>query len=547
MIKCCGTILAAAIAVQTAKAVCVVGDANAETTISPSNTIIKMTKSSTLTVTEPGEIEILLVGGGGGGGENWINGGKTYYGGGGGAGGVIHKMAFQVSAGEWEVSIGAGGAVGANGGKTMAFGMTAWGGGRGAKGAGIYEALSGASGGGGARYYYNDQADGRNGYKGAPAKSEYINDYFNLGNAGSNAANEERLSGHGGGAGGAAKWNAPGAAYHCSITGADVAYAGGGGGYAWNVITGVGGGKNSYGGGGNMNDIGGGGVVIVRFTRDVSKETVFEDATGGTVTTCRVGDERYRVHTFSQSGQFTIPHHGHVEVLVVGGGGGSGGGAWPYLGGGGGAGGVVHTSELFITNGVYDIVIGTGGAVGTSGGATTAFGITAWGGGHGATRDGANAASGASGGGGACCQWWNDGLSNSRGAEANIAYTNAPYCNLGHAGSAAPYKEENSSGAGGGAGGPAGAGTPDKNNGSHLAHPGIAYICSITGTDVAYAGGGGGCAYGVLKTTPGGGMNSYGGGGNSIGSSGKPSEPGGSGVVIIRYQMPKHGMAVVVR
>lgn len=547
MIKCCGTILAATIAVQTAKAVCVVGDANAETTISPSNTIIKMTKNGTLTVTEPGEIEILLVGGGGGGGENWINGGKTYYGGGGGAGGVIHKMAFQVSAGEWEVIIGAGGAVGVNGGKTMAFGMTAWGGGRGAKGAGIYEALSGASGGGGARYYYNDQADGRNGYKGAPAKSEYINDYFNLGNAGSNAANEERLSGHGGGAGGAAKWDAPGSAYHCSITGADVAYAGGGGGYAWNVITGVGGGKNSYGGGGNMNDIGGGGVVIVRFTRDVSKETVFEDATGGMVTTCRVGDERYRVHTFSQSGQFTIPCHGHVEVLVVGGGGGSGGGAWPYLGGGGGAGGVVHKSELFITNGVYDIVIGTGGAVGTSGGATTAFGITAYGGGHGATRDGANAASGASGGGGACCQWWNDGLSNSRGAEANIAYTNAPYCNLGHAGSAAPYKGENSSGAGGGAGGPAGAGTPDKNNGSHLAHPGIAYICSITGTDVAYAGGGGGCAYGVLKTTPGGGMNSYGGGGNSIGSSGKPGEPGGSGVVIIRYQMPKHGMAVVVR
>ena len=142
-----------------------------------------MTKNGTLTVTEPGEIEILLVGGGGGGGENWINGGKTYYGGGGGAGGVIHKMAFQVSAGEWEVIIGAGGAVGVNGGKTMAFGMTAWGGGRGAKGAGIYEALSGASGGGGARYYYNDQADGRNGYKGAPAKSEYINDYFNLGNA----------------------------------------------------------------------------------------------------------------------------------------------------------------------------------------------------------------------------------------------------------------------------------------------------------------------------------------------------------------------------
>ena len=104
MIKCCGTIFAAASAVQTAKAVCVVGDANAETTISPSNTIIKMTQSGMLTVTEPGEIEILLVGGGGGGGRN---GAWPYYGGGGGAGGVIHQTTFPVTAGEWDVTIGA--------------------------------------------------------------------------------------------------------------------------------------------------------------------------------------------------------------------------------------------------------------------------------------------------------------------------------------------------------------------------------------------------------------------------------------------------------
>ncbi|MBR4613378.1 MAG: hypothetical protein IKO40_11770, partial [Kiritimatiellae bacterium] len=120
----------AALAAIPARAVNVVGDANAETTISPSNTVIKMTQSGTLTVTEPGEIEILLVGGGGGGGANYVESSKTYYGGGGGAGGVIHKTAFQVTAGEWDVTIGAGGAVGANGGKTTAFGMTAWGGGR---------------------------------------------------------------------------------------------------------------------------------------------------------------------------------------------------------------------------------------------------------------------------------------------------------------------------------------------------------------------------------------------------------------------------------
>ena len=45
-----------------------------------------------------------------------------------------------------------------------------------------------------------------------------------------------------------------------------------------------------------------------------------------------------------------------------------------FYGGGGGAGGVVHKSELFITNGVYDIVIGAGGAVGGYGKTTTALG-----------------------------------------------------------------------------------------------------------------------------------------------------------------------------
>jgi hypothetical protein len=289
-----------------------------------------------------------------------------------------------------------------------------------------------------------------------------------------------------------------------------------------------------------MNDTGGPGVLIVRFTRNLSKETVFEDATGGTVTTCRVGDKKYRVHTFAQSGQFTIPHHGHVEVLLVGGGGGGGGGAWPTYGGGGGAGGVVHKSELFITNGVYDIVIGAGGAVGVSGGKTTAFGMTAWGGGHGATGGGANAASGASGGGGAGHNEWTDTVTeNTKGAEANPAYTNAPYCNLGYAGSKSPYAAE-CSGGGGGAGGPAGilTGTPN-DNGTHLAKPCAAYICSITGMDVAYAGGGSGRAWNTYYTIDGGGKDSYGGGGNS-------KAGGGSGVVIIRYQMPKHGLSVFV-
>ena len=545
-ISVAGVAFAALSLVQTAAAVNILADAKAETVIFPSNTVIKMTQSGTLTVTEPGEIEILLVGGGGGGGRHT----DIRYGGGGGAGGVVHKTAFQVSVGEWEVTIGSGGAVGANGGTTTAFGLTAWGGGHGATGWGA-NAASGASGGGGAgRDYWNS---GSSNSKGAAATLAYTNaPYCNLGYAGSDAPYATQCSGGGGGAGGPAgiltgtpndngtHLAKPGAAYICSITGTDVAYAGGGSGRTWENLHEIdGGGKGSYGGGGNSNDAGGPGVLIVRFTRNLSKETVFEDATGGTMTTCRSGDKKYRVHTFAQSGKFTIPHHGHVEVLLVGGGGGGGRDTDIRYGGGGGAGGVVHKSELFITNGVYDIVIGSGGAVGANGGTTTAFGLTAWGGGHGATGWGSNAASGASGGGGAGRDYWNDGSLNSKGAVATPAYTNAPYCNLGYAGSDAPYATQ-CSGGGGGAGGPAGAGTPDASNGTHRSRPGAAYICSITGSDVAYAGGGSGRTWSNLHKIDGGGKDSYGGGGNS-------NDGGGSGVVIIRYQMPKHGLAVFIQ
>jgi hypothetical protein len=111
---------------------------------------------------------------------------------------------------------------------------------------------------------------------------------------------------------------------------------------------------------------------------------------------------------------------------------------------------------------------------------------------------------------------------------------------LGYAGCKSPYAAE-CSGGGGGAGGPAGilTGTPN-DNGTHLAKPGAAYICSITGTDVAYAGGGSGRTWNNFHKIDGGGKDSYGGGGNS-------AELGGSGVVIIRYQMPKHGLSVFIQ
>ena len=150
-----------------AEATMVVGDANTTTVVTPTDTIITATQNATLTVTEPGEIEILLVGGGGGaGGSTEKASGYTSgdsRGGGGGGGGVIHKTGFQVGVGTYFITVGAGGAVNrsndtidsATGGSTTGFGLTALGGGPG----GCVDpttyynssALAGASGGGGSK------------------------------------------------------------------------------------------------------------------------------------------------------------------------------------------------------------------------------------------------------------------------------------------------------------------------------------------------------------------------------------------------------------
>ena len=128
-----------------ASAVMVVGDANTTTVVTPTNTIITVTNvaaTATLTVTDPGEIEILLVGGGGGAGGSTSSGGYNSddsRGGGGGGGGVIHKTDFHVEAGSYSIKIGAGGAIHQNdgakansvGGSTTGFGLTALGGGPG--------------------------------------------------------------------------------------------------------------------------------------------------------------------------------------------------------------------------------------------------------------------------------------------------------------------------------------------------------------------------------------------------------------------------------
>ncbi|MBQ6329778.1 MAG: RNA polymerase sigma factor, partial [Kiritimatiellae bacterium] len=77
-------------------------------------------------------------------------------------------------------------------------------------------------------------------------------------------------------------------------------------------------------------------------TAVVAAALVFPSAYGGvqaTGGTEKYFFEGYMVHTFTNSGTFTVTHGGRVEVLVVGGGG--GGGFGQHGAGGGGGGGVV--------------------------------------------------------------------------------------------------------------------------------------------------------------------------------------------------------------
>ena len=132
-------------------------------------------------------------------------------------------------------------------------------------------------------------------------------------------------------------------------------------------------------------------------------------ATGGDVTV-QPGNG-YKYHTFTNSGDFaTGLNAGTVEVLIVGGGGGGSDYAGTAnAGGAGGAGGLVHHGALTISaSTTYPIVIGNGGPdspspngtyIGANGDDSTAFGMTAKGGGGGGGYN-SDGQTGGSGGGG---------------------------------------------------------------------------------------------------------------------------------------------------
>jgi hypothetical protein len=498
----------------------------------------------------------LVVAGGGGGG--------AFIGGGAGAGGLLTGTTSLSLSSNYTIIVGAGGgassAGGVNGSNSTAFSLTAIGGGFGGTFSPQINPSVGGSGGGGSRSYTTT---------GSVAGAAGTSGQGNAGGTGKGLGGTNNGGGGGGGAGGVGADDASGQGGNggigvaSSISGTSTYYAGGGGGGVeaqtagsgglggggagsgaignpGSQNTGGGGGAGGYNGGSNnYGGNGGSGVVIISYPAP--------QQFGGGIVTTSGGNV---IHTFQTSGTLSPLSSLSASYLIVAGGGGGGAGR----GGGGGAGGMLTGSGVAIdTNSTYLVTVGSGGAgtlapnnaQGSNGLNSSAFGLTAIGGGAG---DGANTnlggVSGGSGGGGASPD---PGPSTTSGGAGTLGQGNAGGSSTG----GSPYY---AAGGGGGAGG------VGQNGGSVGGAGGIGIASSITGTSVYYAGGGGGGrdsgnggaggtggggAAGSGQNSPGtsGTANTGGGGGGAGGSNGGNGGNGGSGIVIISYAGSTQQMA----
>ena len=266
----------------------------------------------------------------------------------------------------------------------------------------------------------------------------------------------------------------------------------------------------------------------------------------------------YKVHAFTSNGNFVPNTAGTVDILIVAGGGGAGtpdrtsyNGAWS---GGGGAGGVLYTTGVSVTAQTYSIVIGAGGARQANGANSTALGLTAIGGGRGGGTTSAgsgnvnwNGAAGGSGGGGL-----GDRPGPMQGGAGTAGQGNAGANGTDPGGS--PNFEQ-----GGGGGGAGEAGDTDGIGYGGDGRDMSAQFGTTYGESGVFGGGGAG-GQGTDNSSSinyggtGGGGNSGGGyqnnsyaseagaantgggggaGGNATGGAG--GQPGGSGIVLIRY------------
>jgi len=379
---------------------------------------------------------------------------------------------------------------------------------------------------GGATSRYVNSAGG--GGTGGPAQTASSTDY-GVGGDGYRCIIDGRLAFYGAGGSGANAVAAPGGSAY-QEQGTDGLGAGGGGGSSLE--------------GGGIGPAGGSGVVIIRYRRPDYVEPVGkDDVSGGDVYEHRGG---YGVRTFTQNGVLHLARNTKIEYLLVGGGGGGGGRYVAQVGGGGGAGGIV-TGVVVLAAGDYSISVGAGGCHGVAtmdwtdhsggnGGATSAFGLTAFGGGGGAGALGiGEAKNGASGGGGAVNTWDSEPKPVSPG---QAIYVDDGV--LGHDGGKAFVNgimtDSKRSGGGGGAGGPGGDATSEAPG---AAGAGIT-VEMLPSKPLVYAAGG--CAFEQSSNdeghTPA--LANTGNGGDSFAD-------GGSGVVVVRYQLEKTGLMLIVK
>ena len=533
----------------------------------------------------PDTVDYLLVGGGGGTRSTTSNRAA-----GSGAGGFLAGTGAPVSVSSYAIVVGGGGAGGGtasnNGASTTALSKTAFGGGGGGGNDAPPDSIGKNGGSGGGGWYVNGPAAGGFGLNPstpAPVIAAFpgFTPGTTQGNPGSPGFGGPEYGGSGGGAGGAGgRGNSGGAGapnvYAYGPTN-PITYAAGGASSDYPSTNRTANGTSALGNGGSGEGSGGSGTVIVRYK--IAQLTATAKATGGAISFYN----GKTIHTFTNSGDFTVTDGSAVAISYVAvAGGGSGSGTASQAGGGGGAGGLVTNIPGFmpVSQPAVNISPGSpnkatvtigGGAnslpaapgIGAKGTNTTlvcspsSLNITATGGGFGGVSSPGgsnpieNGGPGGSGGGGA----------ESTGAAGSGAP--ASQGSAGGTGSGTAGSTENSGGGGGGAGA-VGSNAPGNANGgaggvgkqlpaifqdpvSRVGTPGPSGTYWIAGGGgggtttpgpgggAGGAGGSGGGGAGGTEPGPSGGSNGFANTGGGGGSAENGGYSGGSGIVLIAY------------
>jgi hypothetical protein len=263
-------------------------------------------------------------------------------------------------------------------------------------------------------------------------------------------------------------------------------------------------------------------------------KTVQALPTGGTITT----SGGYRYHTFTSSSSLVVPSGFSVSadyLIVAGGGSGGNSGAENPYSGGGGAGGYIGSSTTLSAQ-TYTITVGAGASSDANGSNSSAFSQTAIGGGRGGSypSPGAGASGGSGGGAGSAGGTFSGGSATSGQGNAGGSTNNAAgYQSAGGGGAGAAGGSVSGNGGAGGAGG---VGLNWQSLGTFYAGGGGGAGYNGAGGAGGNGGGGTGGSYNPNVSCTGGSANRGGGGGGKSGGGGTVT--GGSGIVIVRYQIP---------